>query len=98
MASPWQDWLNENWQAAFGAYRPQTGSYNYLNWLKGQQGNVYDQYMAQMGRMARADQVPNLSQTQYLSSYPFLSAYLGMTPSQRGERSPGYAIWNIWRG
>ncbi len=95
MQDIFKDWLNEDWAAAYGAYQPQSGAYNYLNYWKGQQGNVWDQYIKQLANMAVSGVSPNLAQTDYLSSYPFMSEYMKMSPQSRGERSPGFARWNI---
>ena len=84
--NPWLDWLEDYPQAAYGAYQPKTGSRSFLDYWRGQQSNVYDQYMGQLGQMAKAGQAPSMNLTDYLGSYPWLQKWFEQSPQQRGER------------
>jgi len=95
----WTDWLNEPAQraAAYGAYRPKTGSLNFLDYWKGRESNVHDEYVGQLGSMARAGQPPSLSLTDYLAQFPFLQNWLQLGPQQRGVNQQRYAPRTQWR-
>ena len=93
--NPWKFWLEEQPQAAHGAFRPQTGSRNFMDYWRGQQGNVRGDYMGQLGQMASGGQPPSLNWTDYLQNYPFMAEWMRMSPGQRGAaRSPSMR-WNI---
>lgn len=94
----YRDWLEETPSALYGAMRPQTGSQPFMDYWKGQQGNVWEDYWSKLGTMALGGQAPSLNYSDFLSNYPWMSDWLKMGPGQRGERSSLFAPrtrWNI---
>jgi len=96
--NPWASWLEDYPSALYGAMRPRTGSRSFTDYWRGQQSNVYGDYMARLGQMTMAGQPPNLGFQEFLGQYPFLSQYLGMSPGERGQYPARYAPrlrWNV---
>lgn len=92
-----REWLNEFPEAAYGAYRPQTGSRSFLDYWKGQQGNVYNDWWERMGSMARLGQPPNLEFPDFLQGYPWMQRWWELSPSERGERPTLFAPNVRWQ-
>ena len=90
--------LEENPDILYAAMRPQTGGYNFMDYWRRQQGNVWGDYLGSLGRTALAGQEPNQSFTSYLTGYPWLQQWMGLGPEQRGERQQRFAPqlrWNL---
>ena len=95
--NPWQFWAEENWPAAYGGFlQKQKGTPSFLDYWKGQQGNVWNQYMGQLGQMALGGQAPSLNFTDYLEDYPWLKNWQALSPSQRGEYPSQYMSSLRW--
>jgi len=91
------DWLNEDWAAGFGAYRPQ-GQTPFANYWRNQQSNVWDDYMSKLGQQAMKGQAPSLNYSDFLGNFPFMQRWRALAPSQRGEYPSRFAPslrWNI---
>ena len=94
----WSQWLNETPDILYAAMRPQTGTRSFMDYWRGQQGNVYSDYLGRLGGMALGGQNPTLNYSDYLQDYPFLSKWSGMSPGERGEQPQRFAPrvrWNL---
>ena len=61
-----------------GGYAPAAQQY----W-SGQYGNVFNQYLGNIGRSLRSGQDHEVSFTEYLDQYPFMQRYSSLSPSMR---------------
>ena len=61
-----------------GGYSPVQQQY----W-SGQYGNVYNQYLGQIGRSLRGGQEPATTFMEYLDQYPFTQRYSALGPAMR---------------
>ena len=94
----WLDWLEETPQAAWGALRPQQGPISFLDFWRGQEGNLWGEYQGALGKMALAGQPPSLGFTNFLQGFPWLQRYWALSPQQRGYDESRYAPrlrWNV---
>ena len=82
--NPWEDFLNQNKDIAFNAYRPTRGPQSFLDWARNSQRRVEQDYQARLGQMALAGQAPSLERSTFLQQYPFLERFMELSPSQRG--------------
>jgi hypothetical protein len=81
----------------FNAFIPQNGNRNFYDYFKNQYGNVYGNYMGQLGQQALSGQAPTLNFEDYLSNFPFMQQWYSLNPSQRGERQASSMRWNLGR-
>ena len=95
-----KDWLEETPDVLYGAMRPwQLGAgrgYNFLDYFRGQQGNIYGDYLASLGRTALGGEAPTQTYGGYLEGFPWLQRYLGLSPEQRGEQPSRFAPTLRW--
>ena len=90
--------LADNPGMLFQAMRPQALSYgsNFLDYWRGQQGNVWGDYLGLLGKEALGGNVPNLSYQSFLGNYPWLQRWFQMSPEERGERPSLFAPRLRW--
>ena len=95
----WRDeFLNDQPEIAYAAYRPQSGSNSFLDYWRKAYGDVRNQYEQQLGGMALAGQPPALNWTDMLAGYPFMQRYAGLSPQERGgQRESDFAPGLRWR-
>lgn len=55
----------------------------------GQYGNVYNQFMGELGRSYRQGEEPTMSFVDYLDQYPFTERYTALGPQMRAGGSTG---------
>ncbi len=94
-SNPYLPFMQEQPQAMFNAFIPQTGNQNFLDYWKSQYGNQYGNYMGQLGRQALSGNAPTLNFEDYLSQFPFMQQWYSMNPSQRGERTASGYNWRV---
>lgn len=88
--------LEETPDILYGAMRPQWGSFNFGDYWRRQQGDIYGDYLGGLGRTALGGQIPTQTFTNYLTNYPWLSRYMGLPPEERGERQSRFAPRMRW--
>ena len=92
----WSYWLEDTPEALYGAMTPTTSPMQQKYWGS-QYGNVWQDYMSKLGKMALGGSPPNLNFSSFLQSYPFQEYWSQMSPSQRGVNTslyPSYR-WNV---
>jgi len=94
-SNPYLPFMQDNPQAMFNAFIPQSGNKNFLDYLMSQYGSTYGKYMGQLGKQALSGQAPSLNFEDYLSSYPFMQQWYSLNPSQRGERTASSYNWRV---
>lgn len=92
--NPYLPFLEDMPETLYNALIPQ-GSNSFANYSKNKFGNVYGDYMGQLGKMALKGQEPNLSFYDYMQNYPFMKDWYSMSPSQRGINTPSSLRWNV---
>ena len=92
----WSYWAEENPQALYGAMIPSTTPAIQKYWGN-QYGDVWQNYMAKLGKMALGGNPPSLNFSEFLGTYPFSQYWNQMSPAQRGVRTGLYPSmrWNI---
>jgi hypothetical protein len=80
------NFLADDPDVLFEALRPQygQGSTNFVDYFRPRQGQIFNQYLGQIGRGALEGNVPNLNFTRFLQDFSFQDAYNRLSPSQRG--------------
>ena len=96
--NPWKWFLEDYPETAYGAFRPQAGTPTFLDYWRGQQGNVWGEYQGALGQMARAGEPPSLEFTSFLDNYPWLQRWFEQSPRQRGEQPGRFAPGLRWSG
>ena len=79
----WKYWLEDTPQALYGAMLP-GGTMPFQKYWKGQYGNVYQDYMGQLGKQALQGQAPSTLFSDYLGKYPFSQYWDLMSPRAKG--------------
>ena len=95
--NPWRYWLEEEPLAAWGAGRPQAGSRGFINYWKGQQGDVWGNYQGALGQLAASGQPPNLNWSDYLENYDWEGRYGALSPTEKGYQNRLYAPRIRWQ-
>lgn len=95
----WLGFLDDDPDIAFNALRPTTGSNTFLDYVQGQQSNIYGDYLGGLGRTALAGGSPAQTFTDYLRNFNFRGRFDRLGPRGRGGRlgssiAPGL-VWNI---
>ena len=96
--SIWLDFLEDNPEIAYAAYRPQAGSQNFTDYWARQQGQVMRDWQKQLGSEVMSGRAPSTRWYTFLSQYPWTQRYLGLSPEARGVQESLYAPrmrWNI---
>ena len=93
--NPWLGFLEENYPALFGASLPNMPGNNAYNYWRQQAGRLNDLYQSELGKMALGGQAPSMTQTQFITSFPFLQQWKKMAPWARGEQTPMRSFWNV---
>ncbi len=91
----WSGFLQDNPDILYYGMLPKTGPQNFLNYWRGQYGNVYNNYLGDLGRSALGGNMPNTSFYDYLLQNPIARDWQKLTSGQRGERQPMMARWNL---
>jgi hypothetical protein len=94
-SNPWLGWLDENNQATYNAFLPQSRSRNFADYYKGQYGNIYNDYMTQLGKMALGGQAPSQNFSDYLGNYNFQNNWKSLSPWSRGVQNSARVNWNV---
>lgn len=81
--SIWSYWLEETPEALYGAMIP-GGTMPFQKYWQGQYGNVYQDYMTQLGKQALGGQPPSMLFGDYLGKYPFSQYWNLLSPRVRG--------------
>ena len=63
----------------------------FKEYFRGQTGNIYNQYLGQIGSRALMGAVPSQTFTDYLVDYPWLKNFQKLSPAQRGEQPTRFA-------
>ena len=98
-AQPYSPWLEDTWSALYHGMTPKTGGQGFVNYWKGGESSVYNQYLGKLGSMALSGQEPNLSAYDFLNQFPWQSQYMNQTPSRRGVNYADIrprTIWDVW--
>lgn len=92
----WKYWLEDTPSALYGAMIP-GGTKPFSSYWQGQYGNVYQDYMTQLGKSALQGMPPSLSFGSFLGQYPFSQYWNLLSPSQRGLRTSLYPslTWRV---
>lgn len=93
--NPWFGFLEENYPALFQAAIPTLPGNNAYNYWRQQGGRLQDLFMGTLGRMAMTGQAPAMTQTSFVSQYPFLNEWKKLSPWARGELAPTRGGWNV---
>ena len=94
----YKGWLDIDWLPAYGAYSPQVGSANYLDYWRNKQSDLFDQFIGAQGTLARQGVSPaSLSQTSFLQTYPFYDEWMKLAPSMKGTTRGRFAPQTTWR-
>lgn len=65
----------------------------FKEYFRGQTGNIYNQYLGQIGSRALMGAAPSKTAgfTDYLADYPWLKNFQKLSPAQRGEQPARFA-------
>jgi hypothetical protein len=89
------EFLEDNPNLLFQAHRPQTTSPGFgggfLDYWRGRQGDVYNEYLGDIGRTALRGETPTGSFTSFLSNYDFRDRFSAQSPRERGNRIGSFA-------
>lgn len=89
----YDDFLEDNPNILYNAVRPVTTApgrgRSFLDYWRGQQGNVYQDYLGGLGRTALSGQEPTQTFQSFLGDFDFEGFYRGLSPTQRrgGQRA-----------
>lgn len=80
--------LEDNPDILFQAMRPRDPGLgqNFINFSRGQQSNIFGDYLGLLGRGALQGEVPNTTFQSFLGNYPWLERFQSLSPTARGER------------
>ncbi len=68
-----------------------TTSNAFKEYFRGQAGNIYDEYLGEIGSRALMGAPPTQTYTDYLADYPWLKNFQKLSPAQRGEQPARFA-------
>jgi hypothetical protein len=94
--NPWQWWLEESPLAAWGTFRPRTGSRGFTNYWKGKQSDVWGDYQGALGQQVLGGGEPNINWLDYLNNYQFSDRFKSLPPGERGESNRAFAPQVRW--
>lgn len=79
-----QQFLQETPQAAFMSFLPQLNR-PMRRYFGREFGDIYGEYQGALGQEAQATgQLPQMQFMDFLSAYPFIQRYFGLSPYERG--------------
>jgi hypothetical protein len=85
------EFLEDRPDILFQAMRPQDQGpgrgRSFLDYWRGRQGNVWDDYLGSIGKAALAGEIPTQTFQSFLGDYPWQQYWSALSPSQRGDRS-----------
>jgi hypothetical protein len=89
------DFLSDNPDILYQARRPRSPRAgrggNFLDYWRGRQGDVYQEYLGGIGRTAMSGQVPTQTFNSYLDDYDWDNYWTQLSPGRRGSRSSRFA-------
>jgi hypothetical protein len=97
------DFLEENPNYAFGAFRPQRGMdfsgapRAFFDYYRNRQAPLEREFEQQLGRQARVGQAPTGTNVDFLRKYPWMANYLALSPEERGISYAPRLRWDIPR-
>jgi len=94
--NPWAPWLEEFPSAQYGASIPK-GTPSFMDYWRGQQGRVQQEYMTTLGQQAMGGEPPSMRFGSFLENYPFMQRYQMMSPQRRGLSYGRFAPSLRWR-
>ena len=94
--------LEDNPNMLYQAMRPQQQGAgmgrSFMDYWRGQQGNVWEDYLGSLGRTALGGEIPTQSYQSYLTGLPWMQRWQQMSPGQRKERPSLFSPrlrWNL---
>ncbi len=90
--------LEDNPRILFEALRPRDPGLgqNFIDFSRGQQSNIFGDYLGLLGRGALAGEVPDTSFRSFLGNLPWLERFQSLSPAARGERPSQFAPRLRW--
>ena len=101
MAAPWMDYykqlLNEEPQLPYySALYGQDLTPNQRRYGQNAYGDIWSQYLGQLGKQIEGGQAPTLQFTDFLPQQSFAQRYQEQTPEQRGDQPQRFAPRVRW--
>lgn len=96
--NPWSYWLEDYPSALYQAMIPKNVSPTFMDYWRGQSGNVWSQYQGALAEQALAGEPPSLGFGDFLGKdWPFMKKWWNLSPQQRGVNYGQFAPSLRWR-